>query len=80
MKKLALLTALASIAMMDTSGTKMRRKKVNEVEPETEQEKKERIRKFNALKGLKEFIYSGQSVWATNKKNADKKAKKLNLV
>lgn len=30
--------------------------------------------------GLKEFKYGTESVWALNQKNADKKAKKLNLL
>ena len=51
---------------------------------ESESEKKSRLEKSkiesNKSKGLKEFIYGGNSVWAINKKNADKKAKKNNWV
>ena len=34
----------------------------------------------NAMKGLKAFYYGGSVVWAINQKNADRKAKKLNLI
>lgn len=51
---------------------------------ESESEKKARLEKSkiesNKSKGLKEFIYGGNSVWAINKKNADKKAKKNNWI
>jgi hypothetical protein len=51
---------------------------------ESESEKKARLEKSktesNKSKGLKEFIYGENSVWAINKKNADKKAKKNNWI
>lgn len=51
---------------------------------ESESEKKARLEKSriegNKAKGLKEFIYGENSVWAINKKNADKKAKKNNWI
>ena len=35
---------------------------------------------LNKSKGLKQFSYGENSVWAINQKNADKKAKKLNYL
>lgn len=37
-------------------------------------------RKVKKRKGLTEFKYSGNSVWALNRKNADRKAKLKNLL
>ena len=34
----------------------------------------------NRMKGLKEFQFGDNSVWAINEKNANKKAKKLGLL
>ena len=33
---------------------------------------------FNKSKGLKRFFYGQNSLWAINKKNADRKARSLN--
>ena len=44
-------------------------------------EQKAEIEKVRSeRKGMKQFYYGEEYVWAINKKNADKKAKKLNLV
>lgn len=51
---------------------------------ETEEKKKKRLKaidkKLNENKGLKEFFYGENSLWALNQKNADKKAKKNNWI
>jgi hypothetical protein len=54
------------------------------IKTETEEEKKikleaARIKQYKA-KGLVEFIYGSTSIWAINKKIADRKARKLNLL
>lgn len=36
-------------------------------------------REINLSRGLKEFVYEFGSVWAINQKNADRKARKLEL-
>jgi hypothetical protein len=45
----------------------------------TPAQKQERLNKMNRSNGLKQFFYGKEYVWAMNKKNADKKAKKLGL-
>lgn len=51
---------------------------------ESEEDRKKRLADAkiaqNKAKGLKEFKYNGVWIWALNKKSADKKAKKLNLI
>lgn len=51
---------------------------------ETEEEKAQRIKSATIKRylnnGLKEFKYSGGSVFALNQKSADRKAKKLNII
>ena len=50
---------------------------------ESEEYHNEKIKIFeiekNKANGLKEFIYGNQSIWALNKKNADKKARLNNI-
>ena len=46
----------------------------------TPEQKAEREKVQNLNKGMKQFYYGEEYVWAINQKNADKKAKKLNLV
>ena len=52
-------------------------------ENESEENRNKRIKIFeierNKAKGLKEFIYGNESIWALNKKNADKKARMNNI-
>ena len=54
------------------------------VDRESEHDKKVRLAneeiERKKSKGLKEFIIEGVSIWANNQKNADKKARKLNLL
>jgi len=35
---------------------------------------------YNKSKGLKQFFYGGNSLWAINQKNADRKAKSLKWI
>lgn len=46
----------------------------------TPAQKLERLKQENRRKGIKQFFYGEEYVWAINKKNADKKAKKMGLV
>ena len=46
----------------------------------TPEQKKERERFEKERQGQKQFFYGDEYVWAINQKNADKKAKKLNLI
>ncbi len=50
---------------------------------ESERDRNLRLKQFeienNKANGLKEFIYGNESIWALNKKNADKKARMNNL-
>ncbi len=72
--------SLAAMAMScDLGGTNTERY----IEPEeTEEECKHRIAKAEIERyksqGLTEFFYGENSLWALNKKSADKKARKLN--
>ena len=50
---------------------------IQKLEKRLELKKIEAQREKNIKKGLKEFFYDENSVWAINQKNADKKAKKL---
>lgn len=54
------------------------------VHVETEEEKKKRLAQakieINKANGLTEFFYGENSIWALNKKSADKKARKLNYI
>lgn len=43
------------------------------------EQKLERLKEQNRSKGIKQFFYGEEYVWAINQKNADKKAKKLGL-
>lgn len=51
---------------------------------ETEEDKKKRLAQaqieINKANGLTEFFYGENSVWALNKRTADKKARKLNYI
>jgi hypothetical protein len=81
--KLSLMASLISMSQMTTEHEYNRygkpkhyRKSGGQIDGDTrlsEDKKKQ-------MQGLKEFIYGNTSVWAINKKNADKKAKKLNLL
>ena len=52
----------------------------DEIEPLTEKEKENLLERQNESKGLKKFSYTGKFVWTLNKKNADKKAKKIGYI
>ena len=52
----------------------------DEEKQEVQENLKEKERKIQNNRGLKEFKYNGKSVFAINKKNADKKAKKKRLL
>ncbi len=77
MKSMLGMYVFAAMAMSsDLGGNSQKRY----VEPkETDEEKKKRLAKAeierNKAKGLKEFFYGENSVWAINQKNADKKAR-----
>lgn len=81
--KLSLMASLISMSQMTTEHEYHRygkpkhyRKSGGQIDGDThlsEDQKKQ-------MQGLKEFFYGDVSVWAINKKNADKKAKKLNLL
>ena len=75
--KLGMMSMFAALAMMGTE-TPHREREYREPK-ETDEERKRRIAKAeieqNKAKGLKEFFYGGNSVWALNQKNADKKAR-----
>lgn len=51
---------------------------------ETEEDKKNRLAQakieINKANGLTEFVYGENSVWALNRRTADKKARKLNYI
>lgn len=71
---------LASAIAYDPSSNKTYREVI---EPkESEEERKHRLVKVEIKRakanGLKEFFYGGNSVWAINQKNADKKARNNN--
>ncbi len=57
-------------------------KKEVDIIPETDEQREQRIKKekieIYKSQGLTEFFYGNNSLWALNKKNADKKAKKRN--
>ena len=77
MKSMLGMYALAAMAMSGDLGGNNRERYI---EPkETNEEKKQRLAKAEIERaksnGLKEFFYSENSVWALNKKNADRKAR-----
>jgi hypothetical protein len=47
-----------------------------EITTVSEAEKEFRLEQIKKKQGLTEFYYNGESVWALNRKSADKKAKK----
>lgn len=75
--KLGMMSMFAAMAMMGTE-TPNREREYREPK-ETDEERKRRISKAeveqNKAKGLKEFFYGENSIWALNQKNADKKAR-----
>jgi hypothetical protein len=77
---LALSLMFASMSMANHN----RSSKIREeyLPKQTEEEKKRRLKsidvKINKARGLTEFFYGDNSLWAINQKNADKKAKKNN--
>ncbi len=73
---------LAALSMMGLDNSPNKREYI---EPsESEEERKLRLSKAeierNKANGLQNFYYGENSVWALNKKNADKKAKKNNWI
>lgn len=79
MKSIIGMYALAAMAMSGDLGNKRERY----IEPEeTEEERKARLAKAERERyksqGLTEFFYGENSLWALNKKSADKKARKRN--
>ena len=71
--KLGMMSMFATMAMMGTETPH------REETTETDEEKKRRLAKSeieqNKAKGLKEFFYGENSIWAINQKNANKKAR-----
>lgn len=51
----------------------------NQAKPQKQKVKKS-LFELNTAKGLSEFFYGQDSVWALNQKSADKKAKKNNWI
>ena len=49
-------------------------------EPETPEQESLRVEKYYSNKNLKVFEYGDVTIWALNKKNADRKAKKQGLI
>jgi hypothetical protein len=78
MKMLLSMYATAAISMAGAEKSK----RINS--GDTEEERNIRLNKAeierNKANGLKEFFYGENSLWALNKKSADKKAKKLNWI
>lgn len=81
MKKLGMWSMFAALAMMGDmphSHVELERPK------ETDEQRKRRIANAEIrtakANGLKEFFYGENSVWASNQKNADKKALKNNYI
>lgn len=70
MRDLAMFTAFAAIALQNDT-------EIYRTEPEKKQKDPDKI---NKAKGLKKFYYGDNFVWATNQKNADRKAKQLNYI
>lgn len=73
---------IAAMASMFAAGINQPRgSKWDDDDSETKEEKERRLRDAELERkeknGLKEFDYPEGSVWALNKKNADRKAKKL---
>lgn len=79
MKSKALLLGLMAASMFDNNHDGQS----YAIDRESEHDKKVRLAneeiERKKSKGLKEFIIEGVSIWAINQKNADKKARKLNL-
>ena len=72
--------ALAAMTMSDDLGSNDQEKRIKP--KETEEERKVRlveaeIKRYKA-QGLTEFFYGENSLWALNKKSADKKARQRN--
>jgi hypothetical protein len=76
--------AMAAMAIMSVINPDMKRELEEPKYVETEEEKKQRMALIKVeqqkANGLKEFTYGENSIWAINKKNADKKARKLNYI
>lgn len=80
-KKKALLTMYAMAAIASVTATQPYSYGVEQ--KESEEDRKKRLLKskcdseeeLNRLKGLKEFVYGENKLWALNQKSADKKAK-----
>lgn len=68
--KLGLLAAMGAMALMGTQAEEMPVRKRFQ----------RSISELNKRKGLKEFFYGENSIWAINQKNADKKARLNNLI
>lgn len=76
-RQLGMMSMFAALAM---AGTETPHGMRENIEPkETDEERKRRLAKAeierNKANGLKEFFYGENSLWALNKKNADKKAR-----
>ena len=76
--KLGMLSVLTAFAMMSTETT-YRMREYREPK-ESEEDRKRRLAKSEIerykAQGLTEFFYGENSLWALNKKSADKKARK----
>jgi predicted RNA-binding protein with PUA-like domain len=81
MSKMKSILGMYTLVAMAMSGDLNGNSRERYIEPkETDEEKKRRLAKAeierNIAKGLKEFFYGENSVWAINQKNADKKARR----
>lgn len=82
MKSMLAMYTLAAMAMGGDLGSNNREIYIKP--KESEEEKNKRLAKAkidqNKARGLKEFFYGENSVWAINQKNADRKARINNWV
>lgn len=74
--RLALLSMFAALSLPQPEARSIRRLRQNKSMRDLHLAEIER-KKAN---GMKEFFYGEKSVWALNKENADRKAKKLNYL
>lgn len=69
--KLGLIAAIAAIAGMGVESP---------LEPVRKKRIQRSLAELNSRRGMKEFFYGENSIWAINQKNADRKAKLNNLI
>jgi hypothetical protein len=75
---LGLSLMMASLSMANHNNSPRIRDEYLPKETEEQKRKKQKAidKKINEAKGLKEFFYNSNSLWALNQKSADKKANK----